>query len=84
MANGGGCTVVGVREDVLTDPAKILSGDFSVRKITGACQRFFSGFVYNLETTEGYYLANGYASHNCRCAEALVIVEPELSAEERA
>lgn len=27
----------------------------------------FSGYVYNIETVEGYYLANGITTHNCRC-----------------
>lgn len=25
------------------------------------------GWVYNFETESGYYLADGYATHNCRC-----------------
>ena len=28
----------------------------------------YSGYVYNLETTKSYYIANNIASHNCRCA----------------
>lgn len=27
----------------------------------------YSGWVYNFETTVGYYIANGYTSGNCRC-----------------
>jgi hypothetical protein len=27
----------------------------------------FEGHVYNLETKDGFYLANGLISHNCRC-----------------
>lgn len=27
----------------------------------------FTGHVYNLETTDGYYLADGAVVHNCRC-----------------
>ena len=27
----------------------------------------FSGHVYNLETSEEYYIANGIVTHNCRC-----------------
>jgi hypothetical protein len=27
----------------------------------------FIGHVYNLETTEGWYIGNGIVSHNCRC-----------------
>lgn len=32
----------------------------------------YSGYVYNIETTERYYIANGIASHNCRCATVAV------------
>jgi hypothetical protein len=28
---------------------------------------WFSGHVYNLETSQGYYIANGVVVHNCRC-----------------
>jgi len=27
----------------------------------------FSGHVYNLETVDGWYIANGIVTHNCRC-----------------
>lgn len=30
--------------------------------------RGWSGHVYNLETVEGWYFANGIVAHNCRCA----------------
>ena len=32
----------------------------------------FSGHVYNLQTVPGWYLANGYVSHNCRCSQVVV------------
>ncbi len=32
----------------------------------------FSGHVYNLQTFEGFYIAQGVFSHNCRCSETLV------------
>ena len=28
---------------------------------------YFSGHVYNLETTDSFYVANGIITHNCRC-----------------
>ena len=39
---------------------------------------FYSGHVYNLETSTGYYIANGIVTHNCRCTMIPVIegVEP--------
>lgn len=33
----------------------------------------FSGHVYNLETAEGWYSANGIVTHNCRSAAAPVV-----------
>ena len=27
----------------------------------------YSGYVYNLETSTGWYIANGVVTHNCRC-----------------
>ena len=33
----------------------------------------FAGFVYNLETGPGWYVANGIVAHNCRCA---VVIDP--------
>jgi hypothetical protein len=28
----------------------------------------FRGYVYNLETRDGWYVADGIVTHNCRCA----------------
>ena len=33
----------------------------------------FSGHVYNLQTVEGFYIAQGIVTHNCRC-----VILPEL------
>jgi hypothetical protein len=35
------------------------------------------GPVYNLETVQGWYYANGVVVHNCRCAAALLKVEDD-------
>jgi len=35
----------------------------------------FSGYVYNLETTQSYYFANGIATHNCMCYAEPVFTE---------
>ena len=35
----------------------------------------FAGHVFNLETTDGWYIANGVVVHNCRCR--LVAVQPK-------
>lgn len=37
-------------------------------------REFFSGHVYNLETGEGWYSANGIITHNCRCAFNPIVV----------
>lgn len=36
----------------------------------------FAGHVFNLETTQGHYTANGLISHNCRCTIFLRQYEP--------
>jgi hypothetical protein len=36
-------------------------------EITGVRWSSFEGHVYNLETVEGWYAANGIIVHNCRC-----------------
>ena len=54
-------------DDVLRDPADIHADDLIFRKIKSLGHRSFSGFVYNIETTEGIYIANGTVTHNCRC-----------------
>lgn len=33
----------------------------------------FSGHVYNLETSEGWYVSNGIITHNCRCTAIPVV-----------
>ena len=35
----------------------------------------FHGFVYNLETATGWYLAENIVAHNCRCSEGLTFGE---------
>jgi intein/homing endonuclease len=32
----------------------------------------FDGHVYNLQTKEGYYIADGFIAHNCRCSWVLI------------
>jgi predicted ABC-type ATPase len=48
-----------------------LSGHVSVHRIIKVRRvNNWSGHVYNLETSEGWYTANGIISHNCRCTIA--------------
>lgn len=37
----------------------------------------YHDYVYNIETTERYYFANGVATHNCGCHTEAVIMDPE-------
>lgn len=58
----------------LVDPRKVhdgLSGRVVLHKISGVERRWFSGRVYNLESGDGWYIANDIASHNCRCILAV-------------
>jgi len=41
--------------------------DYSFGYVTHVKSFRYVGYVYNLETTELYYIANNIASHNCRC-----------------
>jgi len=50
-----------------------LRNDFFADSVVHISSLNFSNYVYNLETTESYYIANGIASHNCRCAMLPVI-----------
>lgn len=45
----------------------ILAGPVAVDKIRFVNRRDFRGHVYNLQTTRGWYIANGIVSHNCLC-----------------
>ena len=42
----------------------------------------FHGIVYNLQTTEGWYIADGIITHNCRCATVLRFKDDAAEPEE--
>lgn len=42
-------------------------------RVVDVFRRDFSGHVYNLQTVDGWYAANGIVTHNCRCARAPVL-----------
>ena len=42
-------------------------------RIIGVKRRAFSGHVFNLQTREGYYSAEGIICHNCRCVSKPII-----------
>jgi hypothetical protein len=60
----------------LSDPVLGHSGNIVIDGIPGDCKFShvtskeeipFSGYVYNMQTENGQYLANGIVTHNCRC-----------------
>jgi len=64
-------------------PAKNIQIDnstdnFFVDSIVHISTSKYSNYVYNLETTESYYIANGIASHNCRCAMIPVVGDDSI------
>ena len=52
----------------LTERLAALVGVDRVAELRRHCD--WSGHVYNLETVDGWYFANGIIAHNCRCALA--------------
>lgn len=44
-----------------------LSGQVETDRVVDFSVRSFSGHVYNLETSENWYIANSIVTHNCRC-----------------
>jgi hypothetical protein len=53
----------GIASDIV-DAAAL---DIFCDAIVGVSRISFAGHVYNLETNEGYYVAQGVVTHNCRC-----------------
>lgn len=43
------------------------AGQVAPDQIVGVRRYGFSGHVYNLQTADGWYIANGVVTHNCRC-----------------
>jgi len=54
--------------------------DYRFGQVLLQSHRHFSGWVYNLETTSSYYIADGYATHNCRCDTRIVDTRKTRSA----
>jgi len=47
-----------------------LSGEITLDEIVDIKRDVLTLHVYNLETVEGWYIANGIVTHNCRCVSA--------------
>ncbi|MEV5047360.1 phage minor head protein [Streptomyces griseoincarnatus] len=56
-----------------------LTGRVALHDVVRVERRSFSGHVYNLESAGGWYIANGIASHNCRCVLRLARAEDRTS-----
>ena len=57
------------------------TGALRAVRVSSVRQAPFSGYVYNLETDSGWYVADGLVVHNCRCVALPVL---KAGAEERA
>jgi hypothetical protein len=53
------------------------AADVFLDTIVSARRVRFSGHVYNLQTTRGFYVACGIVVHNCRCALSPVVEDDE-------
>ncbi|MCC6328980.1 MAG: hypothetical protein IT174_10720 [Acidobacteria bacterium] len=49
------------------------SVNVSLDRVVKVSRYFYRGHVFNLETSTGYYIANGIVTHNCRCNIIAVI-----------
>ena len=43
------------------------TGIMQIDAVASVNRHSYSGYVYNLETSTGWYIANGVVTHNCRC-----------------
>jgi hypothetical protein len=51
-------------------------GEIAPDQIVNVERKAFHGWVYNLETASGWYIADGIVAHNCRC---MLIIVPRDS-----
>lgn len=63
--------------DASSDNRETFSIDISLMQVSKIERSIFSGHVYNLQTVNGYYFANGIIAHNCRCIIAADVIEGE-------
>lgn len=64
--------------DAFGEGFEALSGLITCDRILEIRKRDFSGHVYNLETSTGWYVAEGVIVHNCRCT--VLAVDPAAPA----
>lgn len=63
----GADTVAGVSAEDACDLVERLAGGVELLRIVEVGRREVSCHVYNLQTVEGWYAANGVIVHNCNC-----------------
>lgn len=70
-----GAGYFGVDGDALEGFPAFVSGDdgltIGFSKVLSATRSLFAGHVYNLDTGEGWYIANGIVVHNCMCSYSI-------------
>lgn len=60
-----------------------LAGCLQLMQVRNVSRNSFSGHVYNLQTQDEYYVANGIITHNCRCIMASnEIAEPKAASQQ--
>jgi hypothetical protein len=74
--NGVAGDTVGGGQEVLGFPAEVAADEIVGRKVYP-----FSGHVFNLQTEDGWFYANGIVVHNCRC-QLVPVAEGDLVEEE--
>ena len=52
---------------VRSNGAKSFATDVTLHRVVDIKRFHYDGYVFNLDTGEGYYTANGIATQNCRC-----------------
>lgn len=77
--NGQVQLVQSSRDDRPTDAEVVrqaldgLPGGMSLREVVQVDLFAFHGYVYNLQSADGWYIANDTASGNCRCSAAYLV-----------
>ncbi|UYL87836.1 hypothetical protein SEA_MALISHA_5 [Gordonia phage Malisha] len=60
-------SVAGLTAEGASNLVKRLSGGVKTLRVVDLVRRETAGHVYNLQTAEGWYSANGVIVHNCKC-----------------
>lgn len=64
--------VPGIDVEASGNISPAITGQICTDRIVNVCKEPFTGHVYNLETSEGWYEANGIIAHNCCCTSMVV------------